>query len=84
MGAARGIAGSRRPEVDGIFLCRAEWERDWFVGFTRHTGGFVDVWEVTGVDEADLLDNGSGHFYLPAKIPRSQIVLIAQDLTVHP
>ncbi len=31
MGEARGIAGSRRPEVSGAFLCRDESEADWFV-----------------------------------------------------
>ncbi|MFY9890632.1 MAG: hypothetical protein WAK71_20105 [Streptosporangiaceae bacterium] len=74
MGAACGIAGSQEPEVEGIFLCRDEWEVAWFVQM-NNTGGPVDVWAVTGIDSAQLLDNGSGLGYLPAKIPASQLKL---------
>jgi len=74
MGAAYGIAGSREPEVEGIFLCRGESEAAWFVQM-NNTGGPVDVWAVTGIDSAQLLDNGSGLGYLPAKIPASQVRL---------
>jgi hypothetical protein len=31
MGAARGIAGSRAPEVDGVFLCASDFDVDFFV-----------------------------------------------------
>jgi len=74
MGAACGIAGSREPEVEGIFLCRDESEVAWFVQM-NNTGGPVDVWAVTGIDSAQLLDNGSGLAYLPAKIPSCQVRL---------
>ena len=74
MGAACGIAGSRRPEQEGVFLCRDEFEAGWFVEM-NNTGGPVDVWAVTGIEEDQLLDNGSGLSYFPARIPSSQIML---------
>ncbi|MFF4899764.1 hypothetical protein [Streptomyces sp. NPDC001068] len=72
MGAAPGIAGSRRPEVEGIFVCRDEGD----VGFFLHlnnTGGPVDVWAVDGIDEAALLDNGNGFPYLPDRVPAARV-----------
>jgi hypothetical protein len=74
MGAARGIAGSSKPEVDGCFLSDSEWEMHWFIGM-NNTGGPVDVWAVDGIDPDQLLDNGSGYFYYPARIPRASISL---------
>lgn len=74
MGAACGIAGSRVPEQDGVFLCRDEYEAGWFVEM-NNTGGPVDVWVVTGIEEDQLLDNGSGLGYFPALISASQITL---------
>jgi hypothetical protein len=43
MGPAQGIAGSSRPEVDGIFICRGEDEARFFVRI-NNTGGPVDIW----------------------------------------
>jgi hypothetical protein len=74
MGAACGIAGSREPEVEGIFLCRGESEAAWFVHM-NNTGGPVDVWVVTGVGRTELRDNGSGLWYFPGKIPAAQVNL---------
>jgi hypothetical protein len=37
--AVRGIAGSNRPEVDGIFLCRDREGADWFVNMNNTLGG---------------------------------------------
>jgi hypothetical protein len=79
MGAAPGIAGSRTPEVAGIFLCRAEWELEWFIEM-NNTGGPVDVWEVAGVAEADLVDAGSGLFYLPRAVPPGNLELVRRDV----
>ena len=59
MGAAPGIAGSPVPEEDGVFLCRDEFEAGFFVRM-NNTGGPVDVWAVTGVDEQRLVTTGSG------------------------
>lgn len=79
MGGARGIAGSHRPEAEGCFLAADEWETDWFVQM-NNTGGPVDVWAVDGVEEHQLVDNGSGHFYLPGVIPREALTLIRIDI----
>jgi hypothetical protein len=74
MGAAPGIAGSRVPEQEGVFLCRDESEVSWFVRM-NNSGGPVDVWAVTGVEEDQLLDNGSGLSYFPARILGGQVTL---------
>lgn len=75
MGAAPGIAGSSAPEVDGVFLCADEFEAGFFVRM-NNTGGPVDVWAVTGIDERDLAESGSGFRYYPAKIPPGQVALV--------
>ena len=75
MQAARGIAGSRRPEADGIFLCADEHEAQYFVRL-NNTGTAVDVWQVEGIDERALLPNGSGYFFLPARIPPERVSLL--------
>jgi hypothetical protein len=74
MAAAPGIAGSSRPEIDGVFLCRDEFEAAWFVGM-NNTGGPVDVWTVTGVQADQLVDAGNGFEYFPGRIPPSQVAL---------
>ena len=68
MGAARGIAGSTQPEKHGIFLCRDEFEAAWFVQM-NNTGGPVDVWTVADIEDAQLIDGGSGFEYFPGPIP---------------
>ena len=78
MGAARGIAGSHRPEVEGIFVCRDE-DVSFFLQI-NNTGGPVDVWAVDDVDEESLLDNGNGFFYLPERIPAARIRLVRSDV----
>ncbi|MER5501987.1 transposase family protein [Streptomyces sp. NPDC002561] len=75
MGAARGIAGSRRPEVEGIFVCRGEEEAGFFLQI-NNTGGPVDIWSVDGIDEGLLLDNGNGFVYLPGSIPAARVRLV--------
>ncbi|MEU4562729.1 hypothetical protein AB0F72_30495 [Actinoplanes sp. NPDC023936] len=80
MGAAPGIAGSRRPEVEGVFLCAERWEADWFIRL-NNTGGPVDIWAVEGV-ELDLLQTSpEGFRYFPGKIDARQVQLVEQDLT---
>jgi hypothetical protein len=78
MGAARGIAGSDRPEVDGVFLCAEEFTVDFFVRM-NNTGGAVDVWQVNGIDPSRLLDNGNGFFYLPERVSADQLTLVRTD-----
>jgi hypothetical protein len=75
MGAARGIAGSTVPEADGVFLCRDEFTASFFVRI-NNTGDPVDVWAVSGIDEEQMLDNGSGFFYFPGRISAGQVALI--------
>ncbi len=79
MGEARGIAGSRRPEVSGVFLCRDESEADWFV-YLNNTGGPVDVWQVDGVPDSDLAPSPNGYAYLPRAIPTGQLTLVHRGL----
>ena len=73
MGAAHGIAGSTRPEAEGVFLCD-EFEVRFFTGM-NNTGGPIDVWAVSGIGTNDLVDAGSGFCYYPAKIPPAQVTL---------
>lgn len=80
MGAAPGIAGSTRPEAKGIFLCPDRYEADWFAQMNK-TGGPVDIWAVDGIDEDDLVPNGSGFGYFPTPVPASQITLVEQPAT---
>jgi hypothetical protein len=74
MGAASGIAGSSAPEEAGVFLCRDEFEAGFFVRM-NNTGGPIDVWSVSGIDEQQLISTGSGFSYFPARIPNSQVTL---------
>jgi hypothetical protein len=75
MGAARGIAGGAEPEADGVFLCPDEFTAGFFVRM-NNTGGPVDVWAVTDIDAAQMLDNGSGFSYFPGRISARQVTLI--------
>ncbi|GAQ68999.1 hypothetical protein T45_00719 [Streptomyces turgidiscabies] len=81
MGAARGIAGSRRSEVEGVFVCRSEEEAEFFLQIINNTGGPVDLWSVDGVDEELLLDNGNGFVYLPGRISAEQVSLVRSDVS---
>jgi hypothetical protein len=79
MGAARGIAGSPTPEVEGCFLAQDEFEADWFVRI-NNTGGPVDVWVVEGVDEGELVESPEGHCYLPRSVPAGRLRLHRRDI----
>jgi hypothetical protein len=79
MGAARGIAGSYSPEVDGCFLADGEEEADWFVRL-NNTGGEVDVWAVDNIDPSQLVGNGTGYEYLPGPIARQWLTLVRSGL----
>jgi hypothetical protein len=74
MGDARGVAGSARPEVDGVFLCRDEAEVDFFCTMKAHDGP-VDVWAVEGVEEADLIESPEGFAYVPDLISPQALTL---------
>ncbi|MFJ4868647.1 hypothetical protein [Streptomyces sp. NPDC088757] len=83
MGAAPGIAGSRRPEVEGVFLCRGEEEAEFFLQI-NNTRGPVDLWSVDGIDEGLLLDNGNGFVYLPGRVPAARLLLVRSDVPPRP
>ncbi|MEK6274325.1 MAG: hypothetical protein AABM30_03210 [Actinomycetota bacterium] len=75
----RGIAGSLEPEQQGSFLCRDDWEVEWFVRM-NHTGGPVDVWAVDGIDETELVESPEGYVYVARPVPPQQLTLIRRDL----
>jgi len=75
MGTARGIAGSRAPEADGVFLCADESDVRFFLEL-NNTGGPVDVWEVAGVDGEKMIDNGNGFLYFPGLISPGRVTLV--------
>ena len=79
MGAARGIAGSLRPEQEGCFLAPDDWTTDYFVDM-NNTGGPVDVWAVEGVEGADLVTSPEGYEFVRAVIPRERLRLVRQDI----
>lgn len=78
MGAAPGIAGSRRPEVEGVFLCVEQLDADWFVRL-NNTGGPVDIWAVEGVELNELRTSPEGFSYFPGNIGVHELQLIEQD-----
>lgn len=75
MGAAPGIAGSTVAEAAGVFLCADEFEVGFFTEM-NNTGGPVDVWAVTGIDEQLMVESASGFRYYPAPIPAGQVALV--------
>jgi hypothetical protein len=79
MGAARGVAGSTRPEAAGIFLSSDQWDVEYFVRM-NNTGGPVDVWQIDGVGPEQMVDYGNGYLYLPGVIPADQLMLVQRDL----
>lgn len=79
MGAAHGIAGSIAPEQQGCFVCHDDFEVDWFVGM-NNTGGPVDVWAISGVDEDSLVESPEGHDYVAAPIPPDRLKLVRTDI----
>jgi hypothetical protein len=79
MTTAPGIAGSREPEVEGIFVCPDRSTTDFFVGL-NNTGGPVDVWAIDDIDQSRLVEAGSGFSYLPSRISPERLTLIDQTL----
>ncbi|WP_237421583.1 hypothetical protein [Gordonia sp. SID5947] len=79
MGLARGIAGSMQPEQEGCFLARGERECHWFVRM-NNTGGPVDVWQVKGVDDVELLTSPEGYLFYPATIDPVRLTLVQTDI----
>ena len=71
------VAGS--PSKRGCFLVADDFDVDWFVRM-NNTGGPVDVWEVTGVQPAALVQSPEGYFYLPEVMPLDRVRLVQRDL----
>ncbi len=80
MCGASGIAGSRQPEVDGIFLSPDHFTAQFFVRINR-TGGPVDIWAVDDVDPNDLIESGNGFSYVPSRIDPHRLTLHDWGLT---
>ena len=79
MSGTAGIAGSRRPEVEGIFLSPDHFTAQFFVRMSADRP--VDIWAVDDVDPEDLVESDSGFSYLPYRIDRKRLTLHDQDLT---
>ena len=79
MGVAPGIAGSLVPEQDGVFLAPDPETTDYFVEM-NNTGGPVDVWEVRGIDPAELVTSQEGYEFLPSVVPRERLRLLREDI----
>jgi hypothetical protein len=58
-----------------VFVCRDDFEAGFFVDL-NNTGGPVDVWEVTGIGEDELVTWNTGFCYVPAPIPPAQVTLV--------
>lgn len=76
MGVARGIAGSERRELDGVFVCHDLDEVAWFADMgMRQTEAAVDVWAID--DPGSVLQtNTSGYEYLPVPVPPERVRLL--------
>lgn len=79
MGAAPGIAGSREPEIDGVFVCASEFDAGFFIRM-NNTGGPVDLWIIDGIDEEQLLTTGSRFSYYPGPITAGSLTLARESL----
>jgi hypothetical protein len=79
MAAAPGIAGSRRPEAEGCFVCLDEFEVSFFLRI-NNTGGPVDVWAIEGVEYDELVEPPNGFHYLSRPIGAAQVSLYRRDV----
>ncbi len=75
MGGERGIAGSERRELDGVFVCHDREEADYFVEMGLRHLEAVDVWEID--DPGSVLQSNSGNYeYLPVAVPPERVRLV--------
>jgi hypothetical protein len=77
MGRAAGIAGSTRPEVEGIFLADSLAEAFWFASFGVHV--LVDVW-IIDVRGLRVIDHPDGFMYYPGSISPDRVRLDEADV----
>lgn len=82
MGAAPGIAGSPVPESPAVYVCRGKSEVEFFlhIGAERDP---LDVWEIAGVDEAEIRESDTGFAYLAATVSPDRLTLHEAGVT-HP
>lgn len=83
MGAARGIAGSGQPEVEGVFVCLDQSTVDFIVRI-NNTGGTVDVWAIDNAEEGELVDTPNGFGFLPRRVPPQDLELVQPGLPPAP
>lgn len=69
-----GIAGSRSPECEGVFLCENEREVDFFVKMARKRGVAADVWSVN-VDGYWIENGPEGWWIIFETIPPDRVRL---------
>ena len=77
-----GIAGSRKAETAGIFLCSNIEGAEWFADMCRD--GTADIWAATLHDvwlESAPAGGGTGSWMIcPQTFPPNQVRLIRRDL----
>ena len=77
-----GIAGSRKAETAGIFLCSDIEGAEWFADMCRD--GTADIWAATLHDvwlESAPAGGGTGSWMIcPQTVPPNQVRLIRRDL----
>jgi hypothetical protein len=78
MAAARGIAGSQGPEIEGVYLARSLSEALWFAEFGLHQS--VDVWSVDARGLA-VLESMDGFVYYSGSIGPDRVRLVEADLS---
>jgi hypothetical protein len=76
MGAAPGIAGSRRPEREAIFLCESLYDVKFFTDMCRRP---TDVWGAN-VDGIWIENGPSGWWMVPSPIPVNRVRLALSDV----
>ena len=79
MGAARGIAGSEKPEKPGVFVTTSRFDAGFFVRM-NNTGGPVDLWAIDDVDTP--LNTFDGFFWVPATIGREHLTLVERSIPI--
>ncbi len=75
IGAAPGLAGSERAELDGVYVFDGPDEAKWWAKTMgeRHTGG-LDLWEIASAG-LPVLTGPHGFEYVPGTIPPDRIRL---------
>ena len=78
MAASYGIAGSRVPELEAIFLCESREDVSFFTRMARTPS---DVWAV-GVDRLWMENGPDGWVILLQPVPRDRVCLVERDIPV--